>query len=103
MRLKTSPDWGGGAYVLVTVIQPRDPVATPKPRRALGLLYVPLDPKNRKLTVAMGTPDKIDSKDPVVVPVRCRAWRFGQTRPRDRGRGRRGHSAPDQVRPAPTR
>ena len=79
IRLKTSPDWGGGAYVLVTVIQPRDPVATPLPRRALGLLYVPLDPRNRKLTLAIGTPDKIDSKDQVVVPVQVNGLSMGQT------------------------
>ena len=35
VRLKTSAAWGGGAYVLVTLIQPRDPVNTPTPRRAL--------------------------------------------------------------------
>jgi hypothetical protein len=79
IHLKTSPDWGGGAYVLVTVVQPRDPVATPTPRRALGLMYVPLDPKDRKLTVAIGTPDKIDSKAQVVVPVQVNGLSGGQT------------------------
>ena len=34
VTLKTDASWGGGAYVLVSVIQPRDPSATPKPRRA---------------------------------------------------------------------
>jgi hypothetical protein len=79
INLKTSPDWGGGAYVLVTVVQPRDPVNTPTPRRALGLMYVPLDPKDRKLTVAIGTPDKIDSKAQVVVPVQVNGLSGGQT------------------------
>jgi uncharacterized protein YfaS (alpha-2-macroglobulin family) len=69
VRLKTSAAWGGGAYVLVSVIQPRVPSATPKPRRALGLVYVPLDPKNRKLSVALGAPTQLDSKAPLVVPV----------------------------------
>lgn len=79
VRLKTSPAWGGGAYVLVTVVQPRDPVATPTPRRALGLVYVPLDPRGRKLTVGIGTPDKIDSKAQVVVPVQVKGLGFGQS------------------------
>ncbi|MBV9995042.1 MAG: alpha-2-macroglobulin family protein [Caulobacteraceae bacterium] len=79
VRLKTSAAWGGGAYVLVSVVQPRDPVASPQPRRALGLLYVPLDPKGRRLTVELGTPDKIDSKAPVVVPMRVRGLGFGQS------------------------
>ena len=69
VRLKTSAAWGGGAYVLVSVIQPRDPSVTPKPRRALGLVYVPLDPKNRRLQVTLGAPARLDSKAPVVVPV----------------------------------
>ncbi|MFI4975181.1 MAG: alpha-2-macroglobulin [Caulobacterales bacterium] len=79
IRLKTSAAWGGGAYVLVSVIQPRDPVATPLPRRALGLVYVPLDPKNRRLTVDIGTPDKIDSKAPVEVPIQVQGLGFGKT------------------------
>jgi uncharacterized protein YfaS (alpha-2-macroglobulin family) len=79
VRLKTSAAWGGGAYVLVTVIQPRDPVSTPTPRRALGLVYVPLDPKNRKLTVAIDTPDKIDSKAEVDIPLQVKGLGFGQS------------------------
>jgi uncharacterized protein YfaS (alpha-2-macroglobulin family) len=78
VRLKSSAAWGGGAYVLVSVIQPRDPVATPKPRRALGVLYVPLDPKNRKLTVDLSTPDRIRGTDKVVVPVKVTGLGFGQ-------------------------
>ena len=69
VSLKADPSWGGGAYVLVSVVQPRDPVASPKPRRALGLTYVPLEPVGRKLTVDIGTPAKIDSKAPVVASI----------------------------------
>ncbi len=78
IHLKSGPEWGGGAYVLVTMVQPRDPGVTPKPRRALGLTYVPLDPKNRKLTVAIGTPAKQTSKAPVEVPVKVNGLGIGQ-------------------------
>jgi hypothetical protein len=78
VKLKSSPAWGGGAYVLVTVIQPRDPVATPKPRRAMGLAYVPLDPRGRKLKVDVGTPDKIDSNAAISVPIAVHGLRLGQ-------------------------
>jgi len=78
ISLKTNATWGGGAYVLVTVIQPRNPVATPVPRRALGLIYVPLNPKNRRLTVEIGGPSKLDSHAPVVVPVVVRGAGVGQ-------------------------
>ena len=77
VRLKTTAAWGGGAYVLVSVIQPRDPVASPKPRRALGLVYVPLDPKNRRLDVAIGTPAKVDSKTALEVPLTIKGAGFG--------------------------
>lgn len=72
VRLKTNADWGGGAYVMVSVVQPRDPVASPKPRRAMGLVYVPLDPKDRKLTVELGAPKKVDAKAPLEIPVQVR-------------------------------
>lgn len=78
VRLKSSAAWGGGAYVLVSVIQPRDPVATPKPRRALGVLYVPLDPKGRKLSVDLSTPDRIRGTDRVIVPVRIKGLHVGE-------------------------
>lgn len=78
VTLKTSAAWGGGAYVLVSVIQPRDPAATPKPRRALGLMYVPLDPKGRKLAVELGTPVKLNSRAPVEVPVAIKGLGVGQ-------------------------
>jgi uncharacterized protein YfaS (alpha-2-macroglobulin family) len=79
VKLKTSPAWGGGAYVMVSVIQPRDPVATPKPRRALGLIYVPLDPKGRKLTVDIGTPAKQNAKALVEVPIKVNGLGVGQS------------------------
>lgn len=78
VQLKASPAWGGGAYVLVSVIQPRDPVATPKPRRALGLAYVALDPKDRRLEVALGTPEKARGRSRLTVPVQVKGLKFGQ-------------------------
>jgi uncharacterized protein YfaS (alpha-2-macroglobulin family) len=78
VRLKTSAAWGGGAYVLVSLIQPRDPATTPQPRRALGLVYVPLDPVGEKLTVDLRTPDKLDSKATIDVPVVIHGLKFGE-------------------------
>ncbi|MBX9875030.1 MAG: alpha-2-macroglobulin family protein, partial [Thermoleophilia bacterium] len=79
VHLRAGPDWGGGAYVLVTVVQPRDPVSSPKPRRAVGLVYVPLDPPGRKLSVAISTPAKITSHAPVVATLNVRGLSGGQT------------------------
>jgi hypothetical protein len=79
VHLRAGPDWGGGAYVLVTVVQPRDPVSSPKPRRAVGLVYVPLDSPGRKLSVAVSTPAKIGSHAPVVATLNVRGLTGGQT------------------------
>jgi hypothetical protein len=58
ISLRAEADWGAGAYVLVTVMTPRDPAGrrdTPVvPRRAVGVGYVPVDMANRTLTVAVG-------------------------------------------------
>jgi uncharacterized protein YfaS (alpha-2-macroglobulin family) len=58
IELKAEREWGAGAYVLVTVMTPRDPAgrnATPVvPRRAVGVGYVILDTAPRTFTVNVG-------------------------------------------------
>ena len=76
VRLKSNAAWGGGAYVLVSVIQPRDPANSPKPRRALGVIYVPLDAASRKLDVAIGAPERAPSKAVLDVPLTIRGPGF---------------------------
>jgi alpha-2-macroglobulin len=78
IRLKADANWGAGAYVMVTVVQPRDPVSSPKPRRALGLVYIPLEPPGRKLSVALATPQVLDSKAPVIVPLTVKGLGMGE-------------------------
>ena len=84
VRLKSSSAWGGGAYVMVSVIQPRDPVTASKPRRAVGLIYVPLDAKSRKLQVSIPVSDKpfkpqVDKagKGYIEVPVKIDGAKLG--------------------------
>ncbi len=77
VKLKSTAAWGGGAYILVSVIQPRDAVTAPKPGRALGVIYVPLEPKGRRLDVALGTPAKAASKATLDVPVTIKGVGFG--------------------------
>jgi alpha-2-macroglobulin len=78
LKMRTSEFWGGGAYVLVSVVQPRDPADSPKPKRAIGLVYVPLEPKGRKLTVDVGTPDRVVGKTQLEVPVQVKGLGIGQ-------------------------
>jgi len=84
VRLKTDARWGGGAYVMVSVIQPRDPVTASKPRRAMGLIYVPLEAKSRKLTVRLDLKDRIFKPDYsqgqafIDVPLKVEGTRLGE-------------------------
>lgn len=85
IRLKTDASWGGGAYVLVSVIQPRDAVSASKPRRALGLVYVSLEPKSRALKVAIPVAQKPvqaarakDGQAYIEVPVEVSGQKIGE-------------------------
>jgi hypothetical protein len=71
--LPVTEEWGSGAYVLVTVVTPRDPASLPVPRRAIGVAYVPVDMGSRTLEVSAG--DGLESVRPrtrIEVPVRVR-------------------------------
>ncbi len=50
-------DWGAGAYVMVTVYTERDPVARPRPRRAVGVAYLPVDVSSRTFDVEIEAPE----------------------------------------------
>lgn len=78
VRIKSNPAWGGGAYVMVSLVQPRNPVSTPKPRRAVGLAYVKLDPKGRKLEIDIGTPDQMRGREQLIVPITVKGLPFGK-------------------------
>ena len=59
ITLPVSDDWGEGAYVMVNVYTPRDPVVQAKPRRAVGVGYVPVDMSGRSFNVEIDAPDLI--------------------------------------------
>ncbi|HVK82250.1 MAG TPA: alpha-2-macroglobulin [Verrucomicrobiae bacterium] len=77
--LPVSAEWGSGAYVLVTVMTPRDPVNLPVPRRAIGVAYVPVDMGSRTLEVIAG--DGLQNVRPrtrIEVPVQIRNAAAGE-------------------------
>lgn len=59
VTLPVTDDWGEGAYVMVNVYTPRDPVVQSKPRRAVGVGYVPVSIENRTFEVEIEAPDLI--------------------------------------------
>ncbi len=59
VTLPVTDEWGEGAYVMVNVYTPRDPVIQSKPRRAVGVGYVPVSMDNRTFNVEIDAPDLI--------------------------------------------
>ena len=77
--LPVSAEWGSGAYVLVTVMTPRDPVNLPVPRRAVGVAYVPVDMGGRTLEVIAGEGlQNVRPRTRIEVPVRIRNAGVGE-------------------------
>ena len=71
--LPVTSEWGPGAYVMVTVVTPRDPVNLPVPRRAVGIAYVPVDMGQRTLQVTAGQGlQHVRPNTHIEVPVRYR-------------------------------
>ena len=59
VTLPVTDEWGEGAYVMVNVYTPRDPVVQSKPRRAVGVGYVPVSMENRTFNVEIDAPELI--------------------------------------------
>lgn len=69
ISLPVTEDWGAGAYVMVSVYTPRDPVAQPRPRRAVGVSYIPVDMGRRTLDLSLDTPEIIRPRQPLTVTI----------------------------------
>ncbi|MEM9669887.1 MAG: alpha-2-macroglobulin [Pseudomonadota bacterium] len=59
VSLPVTEDWGEGAYVMVTVYTPRNPVLQAKPRRAVGVAHVPVDMSRLTFDLAINAPEVI--------------------------------------------
>ena len=59
ITLPVNEDWGEGAYVMVNVYTPRDPVVQSKPRRAVGVEYIPVNMDSRSFEVSIDAPELI--------------------------------------------
>ena len=75
-----SAAWGGGAYVLVTVMTARDPANLPVPRRAVGVGYISVDTAARELQVSVGQDlARVRPRGPMLVPVNVTNIPRGET------------------------
>ena len=63
-------EWGAGAYALVTAWRPLSEPADRTPTRAIGAVWLALDPALRTLGVQIGAPEKVTPRQRIEVPVR---------------------------------
>ena len=63
-------DWGAGAYALVTAWRPLATPAERTPVRAIGAVWLGLDPALRTLAVQIAAPEKVTPRQRIEVPLR---------------------------------
>ena len=81
ITVPVTADWGAGAYVMVSVYTPRDAVNQPRPRRAVGVTWVPVNVEGRTFDLTLDAPERAIPEQPLVVNVSAeggprgeRAW-----------------------------
>lgn len=57
VSFRVTEEWGAGAYAMVSVFTPRDPVEQPRPRRAVGVTHLPVNMDHRTLTLSLDAPE----------------------------------------------
>jgi hypothetical protein len=64
VRIPVTADWNAGVYVMASVYTPRDAVDRPKPRRAVGVVHLPVNvaPRTHQLTLTAPKVQKPRSK-----------------------------------------
>ncbi|MEM9421115.1 MAG: alpha-2-macroglobulin family protein, partial [Pseudomonadota bacterium] len=69
VALPVTEEWGAGAYVMVTVYTPRDAATSPKPRRAVGVAYLPTDVGPKTFNVVLDVPDIAEPNQTLTLPI----------------------------------
>lgn len=69
ITLPVTEAWGGGAYVTATLFRPGDAQESRMPMRAIGVKWLTVDPADRKLAVTLATPEKMQPRQPLAIPV----------------------------------
>lgn len=76
--IQVTGDWGAGAYVTATVIQPMNAAAGKNPTRSLGLAYAKVDPAGRALKVSLDAPESTKPRGTQRIAVSVAGAREGQ-------------------------
>ena len=69
VSLPADGDWGAGAYALVTAYRPGGQDAG-RIRRAVGVVWIALDPTDRRLAIEIAAPEETRSRHELQVPLK---------------------------------
>ncbi len=67
--LPVTVDWGPGAYVMATLIQPMNEAENRNPTRAIGIVHAPVEPAEKLLKAYFITPDTVDPRGPLTAQL----------------------------------
>lgn len=70
IEVPVAEEWGAGAYIIATLIQPMDEAAGRNPARAVGLAYAPTDPSARQLSASFEMPEEMLPRGPLNVRLK---------------------------------
>lgn len=97
VEIPTDPAWGPGAYAAVTLLRGRAEAGA-NPVRALGLVWLGLDPASRTVPVAVQAPGLMRPRAPAEVVVRAAPGAMVALAAVDEGILRlTGHASPDPA------
>jgi uncharacterized protein YfaS (alpha-2-macroglobulin family) len=69
VEVPVKAEWGAGAYALVTAWRPLATPSNHTPTRAVGAVWLGLDPAPRTLAVRVGAPEKVKPRQKIEVPI----------------------------------
>jgi alpha-2-macroglobulin len=79
VRIPVQKAWGAGAYALVSFHRGVEQAKGPRPVRAVGLVWIGVDPAPRTLAVAIEAPERLQPRQSLTVPVRIGNLKQGET------------------------
>ncbi|NOR61054.1 MAG: alpha-2-macroglobulin family protein [Rhodobacteraceae bacterium] len=70
IEVAVAEEWGAGAYIIATLMQPMDEAEGRNPARAVGLAYAPTDPSDRMLAASFDMPAEVLPRGPLEVRLK---------------------------------
>ncbi len=70
IEVPVADEWGAGAYIIATLIQPTNTTTGRNPARAVGLAYAPTNPAERQISARFEMPAEVLPRGPLEVRLK---------------------------------